>query len=201
MVLRAIGFRAESSTVTMDFDEVVSWEVTLTRAAGTVALPARVVTTTTTTAPMKLAEFFERQKLGVGQFIGREQLEKAEGGRRQTGDLISQLPGVTVRRGSNKIWIASGGRAQNTFCAFCDSVEALNPADVAAGARPACFMDVFVDGVLVFDSRVPTIGLFDVNSVPPEHIAGIEVYPSAQQVPVKYSRTGVLCGVLLIWTR
>ena len=200
MVLRAAGFQAESSTLTIDFDEVVSWEVSLKR-SGTM-LAERVVTAAAeTAAPAKLSEFFERQKLGVGHFIGREQLQKAEGGMRQTGDILSQLTGVIARRGSNRIWIASGGRAQSTACAFCASVEALNPVDFAAGARPACYMDVFLDGVMIFDSRIPTIGLFDVNTIQPGHIAGIEVYPSAQQVPAKYNRSGGLCGVLLIWTR
>ena len=96
--LRAIGFRAESSTVTIDFDEVVSWDLVLTRSTGTV-LPERIVEGAAKRPPAHLVEFFERQKVGTGHFINREQLEKAEGGLRQTGDLISQLPGVNVRRG------------------------------------------------------------------------------------------------------
>ena len=87
-------------------------------------------------------------------------------------------------------------------CAFCSfSVKDMLPSDVAAGARPACFMDVYIDGALVFDSSKPEFGLFDVNSVPPDHIDGIEVYSSPAQIPAKYNRTGGGCGVLLIWTR
>jgi hypothetical protein len=201
VVLRAIGFRAESSTVTIDLDEVVSWDVTLTRATGTTALPERVVTAPGAAAPAKLVEFTERRKFGVGHFIDRDQLAKAEGGMRQTGDVISLVPGVVVRRGSNKSWVASG-RATNVKCAFCVfGVESLTLADRAAGARPACFMDVYIDGALVFDSKHPEHGLFDINTVPPDHIAGIEVYSSAAQVPAKYNRTGGGCGVLLIWTK
>ena len=201
VVYRAIGFRSESSTVTIDFDETVSTEVVLTRATGGTVLPERVVTAPGAPPPAKLVEFTERQKLGVGHFINRDQLAKAEGGFRQTGDLISLVPGVVVRRGSNKIWVASG-RTQNVKCAFCTfSVRELSVADQAAGARPACFMDVYIDGALVFDSKHPENGLFDVNSVPPEHIAGIEVYAGAAQTPAKYNRTGGGCGVLLIWTR
>jgi len=200
MVLRAIGFRAEASTVTMDFDEVISWEVTLTRATGT-TLPERVVTAPEAAVPAKLVEFTERQKLGIGHFINRDQLAKAEGGLRQTGDVISLVPGVIVRRGSNKIWVASG-RATNVKCAFCVfTVDQLNAFDRAAGARPACFMDVYLDGALVYDSKHPENGLFDVNTIPPEHIAGIEIFSSAAQVPAKFNRTGGGCGVLLIWTR
>ena len=73
--------------------------------------------------------------------------------------------------------------------------------DWAAGARPACFMDVYIDGALAFDSRHSENGLLDVNTIPPEHIEGIEVYSSAAQIPAKYNRTGNNCGVLLIWLR
>lgn len=198
--LRAIGFRSESSVVVIDQDEVVSWDVVLTRSTGTV-LPERVITAPGERPTAKLAEFTERRSAGVGHFISREQLVKAEGGLRKTGDLIAILPGVNARRGSNKVWIATG-RATSTGCAFCTMrVEQLNRFDVAAGARPACYMDVYLDGAMVFDSRHPENGLFDVNSIPPEHIAGIEVYASAAQIPAKYNRTGNGCGVLLIWTR
>jgi len=200
VVVRVIGFRAESSTVTIDFDEVVSWDVVLTRATGTV-LPERVVEGAADRRPAKLVEFAERQRMGTGHFITRDQLVKAEGGMRQTGDVISLVPGVIVKRGSNKIWIASG-RAVGTGCAFCSmSAAALDRADFAAGARPACFMDVYLDGAMVFDSRRPGNGLFDVNTIQPEMISGIEVYTSAAQIPAKYNRTGSGCGVLLIWTR
>jgi carboxypeptidase family protein len=200
LVLRAIGFKSESSTVFIDRDEVVSSQLVMTRSTGT-TLPERVVEAPASGPPAKLVEFIERQKLGTGHFITRDELAKAEGGFRQTGDLISLVPGVLVRRGSNKIWIASG-RAFGGGCAFCSrTVASLSLADVAAGARPACFLDVYLDGAMVFDSRHPENGLFDVNTVPPEHIAAIEVYTSGAQLPAKYNRTGGGCGVLLIWTR
>lgn len=205
VLLRAIGFKSESSLVAIEFDEVVSWNVSLTRSTGTV-LPGRVVTAGAP-APAKLVEFMERREAGVGNFITREQLAKAEGGLRQTGDVISQVPGVRIRRGGNKIWVASSRTTKSTKCAFCvDTIDttitsALSAADFAAGARPACYMDVYIDGIMVYDSRHPELGLFDVNTVSPENIAGIEIYSSALQVPMKYARTGAGCGVLLIWTR
>ena len=201
VVLRAIGFQSESSLVTIDFDEVVSWDVSLTRSTGTV-LPGRVISAAGGSTPAHLVEFMERREAGVGHFISREQVAKAEGGLRQTGDIISQIPGVRVRRGSNKIWVASSRTTRPAKCAFCPGTpDSIHPVDFAAGARPACYMDVYIDGALVFDARHPENGLFDVNTVPPEHIAGMEVYSSAAQVPAKYNRTGAGCGVLLIWTR
>jgi carboxypeptidase-like protein/TonB-dependent receptor-like protein len=202
MVIRAIGFKSESSTVFIDRDEVVSSDVVLTRTTLT-TLPERRVEAAEERPPAKLLEFMERKKTsGTGHFITREEIAKAEGGVRQTGDVISTIPGVRVRRGSNKVWIASGRAFGGMKCSFCsNSAAGLNPADFAAGARPACFMDVYLDGVLVYDSRHPENGLFDVNTVPPEHIEGIEVYASGGQVPAKYNRTANQCGVVLIWTR
>jgi hypothetical protein len=202
VVLRAIGFKSESSTVTIDYDEVVSWDVVLTRAVGT-TLPERVVTASgASPAPAKLAEFTERQKLGVGHFIDRKQLAKAEGGMRMTGDIISQVPGVRVRRGQNKVWIASARTTRSGKCAFCAASSGdIEKADWAAGARPACYMDVYLDGALVQDARHPEYGLFNANTISPEHVGGIEVYSSAAQIPAKYNRTGSNCGVVLIWTR
>lgn len=203
VVLRAIGFEAESSLIHVYHDEVVSLDRVLTRSAGASVLPGRVVTAAAPEAPppAKLTEFTERRKTGSGHFLDRSQMEKAEHGMRTTGDVLSSVPGVLVRRGSTKAWIASG-RAISTGCAFCaTNVSQLLPSDVAAGARPACFMDVYLDGAMVFDSRRAPDGLFDINTITPDQIAGIEVYSSIAQVPVKYHRTGSLCGVVLIWTR
>ena len=198
IVLRAIGFRSESSVVMIDRDEVVSWDVALTRTTGTV-LPERVVTAPEDRPPAKLREFTERQKRGIGQFINREQLAKAEGGLRQTGDLVAVLPGVRVRRGGTRVWVASARAINAGKCVFCKG--GVSKLDYELGARPACYLDVYLDGLLVFDSAHPENGLFDVNMLQPEHLAGIEVYTSASQIPAKYNRTAGGCGVVLIWTR
>ena len=202
VVLRAIGFEAESSLIHVYHDEVVSLDRVLTRSTAATTLAERVVTAAPEDRPVaKLVEFTERRKTASGHFLDRSQMVKAENGMRTTGDVLASVPGVLVRRGSTKAWIASG-RAVSTGCAFCaTNVSQLLPSDVAAGARPACFMDVYLDGAMVFDSRRAPDGLFDINTITPDQIAGIEVYSSISQVPVKYHRTGSLCGVVLIWTR
>lgn len=201
VVIRAVGFRAESSTVEVLRDEVLSLEVNLAQSVAT-ALPERVVTAPEEGGPARLAEFVERQKAGIGHFINRDQLAKAEGGQRQTGDLIAVVPGVRAQRGGSKIWISSGRAITEGKCVFCRaSPLTLDRADFLAGARPACYMDVYLDGRLVFDSTHPENGLFDVNALQPSYLTGIEVYSSASQVPAKYNRTGGGCGVLLLWTR
>ena len=64
-------------------------------------------------------------------------------------------------------------------------------------------MDVYLDGALVYQYGMTSPQyLFDVNTIPPEQIAAIEIYSSASQIPAQYNRTSSAeCGVLLIWTR
>ena len=62
-------------------------------------------------------------------------------------------------------------------------------------------MDVYLDGILIWDEGQRQQGLFDINSLDLGAIEGIEVYTSAAQIPAQYNRTSHGCGVLLIWTR
>jgi hypothetical protein len=43
--------------------------------------------------------------------------------------------------------------------------------------------------------------LFDVNSMMPGLLEGVEYYSGPAQVPARYSRVNLECGVLLLWTR
>jgi hypothetical protein len=202
--VRALGYHADSTTIEIEFDEVVARDFSLRQQAQ--VLPGQQVTAV---QPLtgKMAGFMERQKAGAGRFITREQLSKAEGGMRVTGDVIATVPGVAVKRGGSKAWITSGRIANNAGgCAFCvggklGPLMQIDRADWSAGARPACYMDVYVDGAMVFNSKYPENGLFDVNQLRPEMIEGIEVFPSASQVPAQYNRSAGGCGVMLIWTR
>jgi hypothetical protein len=205
-VLRALGFQTDSVFVEVDPNEVVVRDFVLTRLQ---LLPEQRIAASAPPPTGRMAEFYERKKLSNGRFITRDEWLKAENGMRLTGDVIAKLPGVAVKRGGNKAWIATGARAANQGggCAFCvggkmgPPPKAPTKADQAAGARPACYMDVYVDGALVFDSTYPENGLFDVNSIPPSQIEGIEVYTSAAQTPAKFNKTSNGCGVLVIWTR
>jgi len=204
VVVRSLGFRADSALLEIEGDEVSSRDFVLKRQA--VSLPAQRVTASGGQRMGKLAGFHDRQQMGIGHFIGRDVLERAEG-RMLTGDLLAaHVPNVSVKRAQSKAWIATG-RAVNAMggCAFCrpgSCAQEFDRADCAAGASPACYMDVYLDGILVYDDtqrlRPP---LFDVNSVPPTQIEAIEVYTSAAQVPAQFNRTSAGCGVMLIWTR
>lgn len=200
LLVRALGYAEVRAEITIESNEVIVKDFTMKRVAQVLA-----GTTVTTTAPVngKMSAFMERKAHGIGHFITRDKLADAEG-RRRTGDLLAMAPGTAVKRGGSKAWVASGGRAVNKQgggCAFCRGGSALNNADRSAGAPQACYMDVYLDGNMVFNSTQPSGGLFDINSMPPEQLEGIEVYTSASQIPAQYNRTANGCGVILLWTR
>lgn len=150
----------------------------------------------------KLAGFEERRRGGVGQFLDRTAIAKWESHR--TADMLGTLRGVQIRHGSTShAWVSTGRSVNTSGCAFCreriDSI--LDPADIERGARLACYMDAYVDGVMVYNATQRRVPLFDVNSIPPGQIAAVEVYTGSSQIPAQYNRTSGGCGVMLIWTR
>jgi hypothetical protein len=166
-------------------------------------LPTVAVRETSRPIPRgKLAGFEERKALGIGHFVDRELLAKDEN--RRLGDVLaSNVPGLTIHRGSGmKSWAASGRATSGGKCAFCQPSRAnLDRADRAAGAPAACYMDIYLDGALVFNSAATQVPLFNLNSLHPNEIDAVEVYTSTAQIPAQYNRTAGGCGVMLIWTR
>ena len=202
VITRAVGFRPDSSLTTFEPDEAVVSDVVLRQTLT--ALPAVAVEETArSVARGKMAGFEERKATGIGHFIDRDQLQKNEN-RRLADILASNVPGIRVFRGSSsKAWAAGGRGTSNAKCAFCrvSRNEMLDPADVAAGAPLACYLDVYLDGTQVYSAASRGAPLFDLGSLDPSQVQGIEVFNGASQVPTQYNKTSGGCGVMLIWTR
>lgn len=66
---------------------------------------------------------------------------------------------------------------------------------VPDGKGGVCAPDVRIDGALAMFGHL--LDLF------PREVAGIEVYPTALHVPIKYARVGTQpeCGMILVWTK
>jgi hypothetical protein len=64
----------------------------------------------------------------------------------------------------------------------------------------ACYALVYVDDVLMNGTTEPTEP-FDISSIAPEQVEAVEFYSGPAQTPLKYSRMGSNCGVLVIWRR
>lgn len=186
LVTRALGFRPETSLVELFDDESVSREVFLRRRISTLG-EVSVRDSSPSFMPAKLREFTERRRASVGgHFLDSTVIAKWES--RKTGDLLSTVPGVDLKRGGSAAYV-TGSRAPQSLRAGGES-------------RPVpCFMDVYIDGALVYSNAMPQMPLFDVNSIGPNHIAAIEVYSSPANTPARYNRTSKGCGVVLIWTK
>lgn len=59
--------------------------------------------------------------------------------------------------------------------------------------RGSCVPSVYVDGNRMAD------GYQTVDDIPPQQVAGIEVYAGISEAPVQYQTNG--CGVILVWTK
>jgi len=68
------------------------------------------------------------------------------------------------------------------------------------GMIVACYAHVYVDGVLINGTHNPT-DPFDLNEISPQSIEAMEFYAGPAETPMKYSRSGSGCGVLVIWLR
>jgi hypothetical protein len=212
VIVRAPGFVSDSTTVAVRNRLLVNLELRLAyervNVARRIVEPQPLPTVTTeATAPEargRMDEFNHRKQMGIGRFIDREMLAKWEN--RKTGDLFGTVGGVQVKTGGMKNWI-SNGRANDASCTFCRNTEGMfaivNEADFSAGARPACYMDVWLDGVRMYQFGFkPPQPLFDVNSLSPYSLEGVEVYVGTAQIPAKYnSQFSSGCGVVLFWTR
>lgn len=124
-----------------------------------------------------MAGFYDRERTGLGHFIGPDQiLERFEA--RQITDYFWSVPGVRLMPRDN---MAGGG--------YVPLMRA------SAGLRGFCLPDVYLDGI-----PQPSADQLD-DIILPFDIEGIEVYRSASEVPARYTTASANCGVILLWSR
>jgi hypothetical protein len=67
----------------------------------------------------------------------------------------------------------------------------------AVNSRVNCPVNLFLDGIPIHNPVS-----FDLNTLPPATIAGVEYYASGATIPAQYHKMGYeKCGVMLIWTK
>jgi hypothetical protein len=156
--------------------------------ANVQTLDSVVVAATRTAIP----EFEERRKLNIGNFITREELAKQEN--RRMSEVLARVGGLRTEHafGGNQAWV-KGGRGQQTNY----KPDAFSK---AMGAKGGCYADVWLDGVRVYSGR-DNEPLFDINSIQPALVEGVEYYAGAAQIPARFTRVNSVCGVLVVWTR
>lgn len=181
---RALGYTASATTLHFgDTATVVhTFHLDHVQVLDTVAVAERRTA---------VLEFEERRRLGIGHFISRGDLERAE--YRRLGDVLSNIPGLRVFRApGGQGWVMNGRRPTGT--------TTLDSFSRSQGARPGCYADVWLDGLPVYVGSRPGM-LFDVNTVIPATLEGVEYYASIAQTPIKFARFDNQCGVLVLWSR
>ena len=126
-----------------------------------------------------LNAFDQRARLRVtGYFVTDSILRKEEN--RTVGNVLrGHFPGVVLRDGS-------GGATYLVATTRC-----------SGGGPP----EVYLDGVAVSTTSDTHQRPFDLNSIGVTDLAGIEFYPSTDELPIEFPHTTRGCGALLLWTR
>ena len=184
------------------------WRATRTLAAGDTlrldvvlpplaqALDAVTVTRRSRAASARFVGFERRRELGFGHFQGREELERRENSKMS--DVLRGVPGLRF------IYLPNGRGIAVASNRFAGNLP---------GSRrrtDQCFMQLFVDGVKVFDSSAserggPGLGAAveppSINDFAISDIEGIEVYRGPGETPPEFGGTNAMCGTVAIWTR
>ncbi len=139
--------------------------------------------------------FEARRALGNGSFLARADLDKE--GNRQLSEVLTRLSGVRIIR------LGSGDAAVATTHTSYGQGSRNNGGDAMdrrRGAPPACYSQVFVDGVRVFIPE-PNRPLFNINSIITRTVHAVEFYSGSAETPAEFTSNGAQCGTLILWTK
>jgi hypothetical protein len=194
LTIKKIGFIALKSMMAFRSDDSVDTDLMLVRTQAAQSLAAVKVEE----RPMrewKLQEFEDRRKMGFGQFITRELIDKNQG--RLLTDLLAMISGPKILNGdSGHAWAFTGSGATS----FRNNGPVLDTLDrLLRASNGLCYTAVYVDGV-VWYSGACRERLFDLNTVRPDELVGVEYYRSGME-PIQYAAMRNACGELLLWTR
>jgi hypothetical protein len=216
VVVRRIGYGQLDTVIAFAENQTVERRITLGRI---VTLDSVVVVDAKVVSPF-MAEFEANRARGFGRFITREELDKKEG--QPLGSIMQQLAGLDLVRGnSGQSWVL-GKHAPPTRCpptplttspaAATAAWEATDnclrnermlyvpePFELRQGMKRACYAMVYLDRSLMNAGR-PTPP-FDLNSLAPGSLDGVEWYADAAQTPPQYNGRDSACGLVLLHLR
>ena len=213
VLVRRVGYGPLTTTLTFPPRQVIDRRIVLTR--------LQVLDTVIVEGESPMADFEANRKLGLGHFLTRAQLDKMQG--RPMAATLSEIKGLGIVFGhSSHSYIESSHGApslsvQQGFNIFKDSQDAylkmrqagfIPPSiwcpdgtamDASLGLKCGCYAQVYLDRTLLNPGE-PTEP-FDVNSISPDMIEGIEYYSNPSQTPMRYQARNATCGVLVLHRR
>lgn len=120
-----------------------------------------------------IEDFYRRMSRGIGQYIGRDEIEQRWGG--TPSDMIRTIPGVRLIRSTSGGY---GVRFPNTSLGRFD-----------------CAPMIWIDG-----QKAPGM---EIDAIPLTDIEGIELYKGPSTTPVQFSQGqgSNNCGTIVVWSR
>lgn len=173
LTIRRLGFSAIDADLIVEAGKVMEQPFTLTKVTT-----LSEVTTTASTAWIK--DFDENRRIGLGQFVTRDQLAKQESQR--LSEIFAMMRGVKLVRGKGTAAYVSSSRGTRS---------------VSGGA---CFAQVFLDDKPMYMGRAgeppPNI-----NEFLALQLEAVEYFAGPSETPAKYSALNSGCGVIVLHTR
>jgi hypothetical protein len=194
LIIRKVGLVEQKSVIAFRSDDSVVTNLILVRTQATQTLAAVKVEEPSIKDP-KMQEFEDRRKLGFGKFITRDLIDKNQG--LLLTDLLAMIYGPKVLHGNSGHAWAYEGSGATSFLNNGPTLDALDRALRASNGL--CYTAVYVDGMVEYSGAYKQ-PLFDLNSLRPESLAGVEYYRSGME-PIQYAALRDACGLLLLWTR
>jgi len=178
LIVRRIGFRPISSIIQVGTRDTLRLSFLMEPAAQSLDK----VVITEERRSLKMLEFEERRRQGVGFFITQEQIERRN--LPVAADYLRLAPSISLAPSPNPSGISD-----------LVAISKREGGSVFGDGANACAMQIVVDGV-------PMPPRFPLELLPtPREIAGFEVYAGAATVPPQFSGLDRRCGMILVWTR
>ena len=194
VLVRRPGYSAQALRVDLTTG---IWRGTIVLTPGSLRLPdievaARYAKPAQYSGTTKYDDFFRRQKLGIGTFISREQIERMNAF--HTIEILRGIPGIHVNVG-----IPGDPETADIRIPRCESQ------DHRLGK-----VTVWIDGQMLIESNpaVADAGHYGVGStnlaeqlqrIAPAGIEMVEVFRGPSQIPGEFHWDG--CAAIVIWTR
>ncbi|MDB4873696.1 MAG: hypothetical protein JWM41_142 [Gemmatimonadetes bacterium] len=174
VIVKRVGFSPTSGVVEVPKSDTLRLSYTLTPAVQTLG----AVVVTEKALSTKMREFEARRRLGQGQFLGSEEIDKAN--TVFATELFRKFMSVNV---------------SPSLTSSMPEYYALSQREGGNPQLGACPMQVYLD-------QVPLPTPFNLDLLPsPKEIAAIEVYAGSSTIPPQFNGYNRGCGVILVWTK
>ena len=176
LIVKRLGFRPVSGLIDVPPGDTVRLTYSLERSAQGLA----AVNITEKRESVRMLEFNQRMRQGVGEFFTAEQLEKRAA--LSVADILRYARTMTIT-------------PDNTNNGALIALSKREGGGLNAGGAAYCPMQVVVDNV-----QMPSGFPMDLLP-PPKMISGIEVYAGAATAPLQFAGNDRRCGMILVWTK